>query len=432
MCYLTKNLKPTEVNFVIYHANCCDGTGSAFSFYLFNKHRTKKISNVQYHAAFHGSKPPDVTGKNVLICDFSYKREVLFDMIKKANKLLIIDHHISAEKELSEIDETYQIFDMTHSAAYLTWKYFFPNKQVPKLIQYIEDRDIWKKELEYIDEFSAWFFTLPHDFEIYDKYCDDKLLMEMIKTKGIFYKELNDFYIVNASSSIVPKFTKINNKFYFIAYLNATILKSDIGNKIFDIFPNIDFSAIYNINDRNNCTKFSLRSTNKHVDVSTLSSYLGGGGHRNASGVVIKYVTNELKSSICSNNKLYKNLKQIYFDRITILGKKYNIVYMKSCSHQYELSKYLLQTKYINDADVPVQECSAIRLKRNQTQKNIIYHIALIWNHNGRSNMTNYGISFHETVDDDVIDYIEDNVHIDLFNIKNEKKYTLRLKIQTH
>ena len=32
---------------------------------------------------------------------------------------------------------------MTHSGAYITWKYFFGDDEVPLLIKYIEDNDIY-------------------------------------------------------------------------------------------------------------------------------------------------------------------------------------------------------------------------------------------------------------------------------------------------
>ena len=112
----------------------------------------------------------------------------------KVNKLLIIDHHKSAERELSDIPDNLKIFDMNHSGAMLTWFYFYPNVESPLLIKYIEDRDIWTKALPNTDDFHSWFCTVPREFEEYNKYLDDDLLTSMIKTKGIRYGELNQCY----------------------------------------------------------------------------------------------------------------------------------------------------------------------------------------------------------------------------------------------
>jgi hypothetical protein len=80
---------------VIYHGGCVDGFTSAFSawYYLNKKY---PLRDVIYYAAKHGEIPPDVSGKNVIICDYSYKYDVLMSMLSKAKNLLILDHHKTA------------------------------------------------------------------------------------------------------------------------------------------------------------------------------------------------------------------------------------------------------------------------------------------------------------------------------------------------
>ena len=91
---------------IIYHGTgCLDGFGSAYAAYCFF-HKNKKVS-AQYIAASHTDEVPDVVGREVYIVDFSYKREVLSSICEKASKVVILDHHESAQKELSGLDETY-------------------------------------------------------------------------------------------------------------------------------------------------------------------------------------------------------------------------------------------------------------------------------------------------------------------------------------
>jgi oligoribonuclease NrnB/cAMP/cGMP phosphodiesterase (DHH superfamily) len=143
-------------------------------------------------------------------------------LIKKANKVLVIDHHKSAEKDLKDIEDKYKWFDMTHSGAMLTWFYFFPEISPPLMIRYIEDRDIWTKALPNTDDFSSWFYTLPLEFPVYDKYAQsDELLKEMIETYGKAYGELNRYYSKQAVEHCVPKFCSIKDKFYLIGYVNS-------------------------------------------------------------------------------------------------------------------------------------------------------------------------------------------------------------------
>ena len=120
-------LEPSSVECVIYHANCTDGFGSAFSAW-------KLLGNrAEYYACSHGDKPPCVKGKNVVILDFSFSNKVTKKLIKDANNLLVIDHHKSAMVELHDISNT--IFDMSKSGATLSWEFFHPGKEAPKFIQ---------------------------------------------------------------------------------------------------------------------------------------------------------------------------------------------------------------------------------------------------------------------------------------------------------
>ena len=124
-------VEPSSVDFVIYHANCTDGFGAAFSAW-------KLLGNkAEYYAAKHGDPPPDVTGKSVAILDFSYNNATTKQMIKDAKDLIILDHHKSAVIELHDI--TCAEFDMNHSGAVLAWNFFHPGKESPKFIRYIED-----------------------------------------------------------------------------------------------------------------------------------------------------------------------------------------------------------------------------------------------------------------------------------------------------
>jgi uncharacterized protein len=116
----TKDLQPHEVDVVIYHDPCSDGTGSAYVAYKYftTNFPDKKIT---YYPMSIGSQPPTgLEGKNVLVCDYSYRKDILVNLLTKVNKLLIIDHHISAEKDLQDIDDKYKIFHMGHSGAMLT------------------------------------------------------------------------------------------------------------------------------------------------------------------------------------------------------------------------------------------------------------------------------------------------------------------------
>lgn len=281
-------IKPEEVDLVIYHGRCSDGFTSALAAYVyFSKSDGYNVNGkkVEYYAASFNQAPPDVTGLNVIICDFSYKYDILLEMLKKANKLAIIDHHISAQLDLKNIPESNKVFDMCHSGAYLTWKYFYPDQDVPLFVKYVEDNDIWLKKMPNTEEMTCYTYSLPFEFEEYAKMLDETYIREVAIPVGTGMKRQNDIYIQDAIRTMTPRLVKINDNYYLVAYVNSSVCKSEIGNQVLTRFPFCDFSAIYSISDDH--TSFSLRSHDDKANVSEIAVQFGGGGHRNAAGLTV-------------------------------------------------------------------------------------------------------------------------------------------------
>lgn len=129
---------------VITHGSCMDGLGAAWALSLFLP------AHAEFVEGHYGNPPADVEGKIVIMTDFSYKRAVLEDLAHKAKRLIVLDHHDSAEKDLEGLPYAY--FDQTRSGARLAWDYVsqmrdMPIFLVPPVLAYIEDRDIWKWEM---------------------------------------------------------------------------------------------------------------------------------------------------------------------------------------------------------------------------------------------------------------------------------------------
>lgn len=82
-----RELKADEIDTVIYHYPCSDGMGAAYCVWkYFQIHHPEK--KVNYIPANIGALPPDgLEGKNVLITDYSYKKDILLKLLEKVNKL---------------------------------------------------------------------------------------------------------------------------------------------------------------------------------------------------------------------------------------------------------------------------------------------------------------------------------------------------------
>jgi oligoribonuclease NrnB/cAMP/cGMP phosphodiesterase (DHH superfamily) len=408
-------LSPKDVNMVIYHRKCPDGFASILSIDLFNKYNANdEDKDLQYIPVNHNNYTvPDVTGKNVLICDFSFTYDETIDIIKKANNVLIIDHHETSSNKLANIPDHYKIFDMNHSAAVLTWQYVFPKIPVPLLLQYIEDRDTSRNKMEFTNEFFVWFSTIPQVFDMYEKYLDNKVLTKMIKNYGIVYHKLNSYYVNGSAEHAKASFACFQigdqTKYYFIGYHNQTNFKSDVGNTIMTKYKNLDFAATYSLSDNVPKTKFALRSNNASVDVSKIAELFNGGGHRNAAGLVFPYITNKLEKdtltnklekdtltnkfekntlpivikTISSNPNLYSNLSNIQIAQLN----KYNVAYLNTFACYKELAVYLLSMK---EGDTGLQQALYIYNNTNGTNYSFKIDFALTYYYDSSKNIRSH------------------------------------------
>jgi len=83
------------INLCIYHGGCDDGFAAAWIVW-------KRFGGaVEFHPGVYGRAPPDVTAKRIAIVDFSYKRPVMVEMAAKAEHILVLDHHKTAEADLA-------------------------------------------------------------------------------------------------------------------------------------------------------------------------------------------------------------------------------------------------------------------------------------------------------------------------------------------
>jgi hypothetical protein len=273
---------------VIYHGNCPDGFGAVWSVRKFMI--SGKVENVTYYAAAHGSPPPDVTGMHVIMVDFSYKRPVIEDMIKKAATLLIIDHHKSAMEDLADIEahNTTVIFDMKRSGAGMAWDFFHPSKERPWLIDYIEDMDLWNWKLENSKEVSMAIMSYPYDFEVWDRMADTPIGDFVRDGTAMLRKHLKDVEEVMKSCTRefkikVPNLDHVVEVPIKLANVPYTY-GSDIGAKLALEDTVNGIGGFYYDKDtpEGPVRSYSLRSSPTGLDVSAIARLYGGGGHRAA------------------------------------------------------------------------------------------------------------------------------------------------------
>ncbi len=257
----------------IYHGNCADGFGAAMAVKMALK------DTVEFYAGAHQQAPPDVENREVVIVDFSYKRDVLIAMAKQAKSILILDHHVSAEKDLVDLpDNVTTIFDMNRSGAVLAWEYFHSGKAIPALLLHIQDRDLWRFEREGTREIMAGISSYPQDFALWETFIDSDL--EHLRQEG---NAIERNHMKNVNKLIAGSSYRMVIAGYDVPVLNAPgLFSSDAGHIMGENEP---FAACYSDTEKHR--NFSLRSADDGIDVAEICIKFGGGGHKHAAGFSI-------------------------------------------------------------------------------------------------------------------------------------------------
>lgn len=297
---------------VIFHGNCDDGFGAAFSHWFWDgrsfvdfivniDETTGKVvkqfetNTAIYYEGFYGEKFPEhLLSKvdSVYILDFSYPPEVLKDICTKVERVVVLDHHKGAIDKLEDLamespENLTLILNMKYSGAALSWSYFskYSMDILPIFIGHISDNDLWKFEMPHTKEFIEAIRSYPRTFHTwYDIY------MRTQQTEGEYEK-----IVAEGESILKYKANIMEGIIEFSAYpvvvsgveglaCNAPkIFSSDIGNELAKRTRTFGMTWVLDKEGKAIC---SLRSIGD-FDVNELAKTLGGGGHKNSAGFTL-------------------------------------------------------------------------------------------------------------------------------------------------
>lgn len=278
----------------IYHGHCDDGFAAAWVV------RQRLGSNVEFYPGVYQQEPPDITGRDVLLVDFSYKRPVLERMAALANSILILDHHKTAQEDLSGFytppgwegwlhatdgklsvgTRVSALFDMERSGAGIAADYFEIGRGIrPDFIDYIQDRDLWHKKLPGSDEFTIALRSYPQDFEVWDALARDpeRLIDEGKGIQRYYRQRVEELKRSAYEAWIDGHHCWIANAPYFAASEVAGELAEKTG-----------FGACYFEVEKDRF-QYSLRAR-VDFDVSEVAKKFGGGGHKAAAGFTVSNI----------------------------------------------------------------------------------------------------------------------------------------------
>ena len=262
---------------VLYHNNCNDGFGGAWAA------RKKFGDKAEYIGVIHHESPPSgLNGKEVYIIDFSYPADETRKLLKKTKSLTILDHHVNMKNVVESVP--YHVYDIDHSGEILAWNYFFPDKDVPLFLQYVEDGDLWRFELPESKHFYAFSLTMPFDFMEWDKMVDE---FEDEKKRKIYLAEGAKIleYQENMIEELMGSAEESTLDGHKALAVNSSVLASQLGNAIVERGYDIGIVWFYMNEDT---IRVSLRSDKDgNVDVGKIAEKYGGGGHKSSAGFII-------------------------------------------------------------------------------------------------------------------------------------------------
>lgn len=297
----------------IYHGGCADGFTAAWAVWY-------ALGEIDFFPAAYGDAPPDVTGRDVIMVDFSYKRPVIEAMAATCRTMVILDHHKTAQAELAgyplpvglgptgpapadwgvvdvlsgyhpEVMENWArdcnapaaihaIFDMERSGAQIAWDFFNqpPHGHRPAIVDYVADRDLWQFKLPRSREISAWLYSQPFEMAQWN-WCGAELHLhfDQVANEGAAILRQHDKNVASLIRN-TRRIMRIGGALVPVANV-PHFMASDAGNVL---AQEASFSATYY--DRPGARVFSLRSVLNGADVAAIAAQYGGGGHRNAAG----------------------------------------------------------------------------------------------------------------------------------------------------
>ena len=271
----------------IYHDNCDDGFAAAYAVW-------KRFGDkVKFIPCQYDNDAPDVAGKDVLIVDFSFKKDVMATMAAQARRIIVLDHHKTAQAELSDFLQLNAIggpfekryadrmieglgvcFNMEKSGCRLAWEYCFGNEPMPDWFAAVEDRDLWRFDLTGTKEICIAIRSMPRDFKLWDMFTAERLANE-----GVTIRRYVDMIVGNICDTAFEE--EIGGHKVPAATCSYDFV-SEVAHELLLRNPDAPFAACI-IRSYDGIT-YSLRSVDDRLDVSEIAKANGGGGHRNAAG----------------------------------------------------------------------------------------------------------------------------------------------------
>lgn len=332
---------------VLYHKNCTDGTAAAWATSIYLNSIGVKKNETTFTAMDYNNQDVDFIEKDstVFVVDFSLPIAKIEQLMERNCRVIVLDHHKTAYDTYARYAKEYvhkaigdclvpdkgEMAGITSDSVTLyggkvnifcdvdlykvpkpdsvlpgqcllvvlqkfcgtslVWSYLVGG-QIPDIVKYVEDRDLWKKQFPETDSI-IWLtriMELDHNDFIRIAYLDEQTCI----ARGAVAMQSVNFFAKQCTQNagIYYAYDRMGNTVRFIATNAPHVLSSETCQLMLQNFPDIDCKAavieegvVATFSYEGPNVRLSFRSNNKTARL--LAERLGGGGHDNAAGVVL-------------------------------------------------------------------------------------------------------------------------------------------------
>jgi len=282
------------IDVIIYHIGCTDGMACvsvAYHYCRSNNYPMPKLIGIRPSCKV-SLESLDTLSGTLLIVDVIPSN--LNAVIARASYTIIIDHHKTNGQYLTDCAANVIIFNSNNAACVLTYKYFYPTKEIPLVIAYIEDRDIWSQKYPESNDLISSLISLNSKAEeTIDMICrsidNDAYTNNLLITGKRLAAKRRQMVLSKCREGLAIVNISFHNRMYRgVIFNDCYDLRSDIGNHLLETYKDLDLIVFWHWSETEGQYFISLRGTDGGVDIGEIcKQYPDGGGHRNAAGFSI-------------------------------------------------------------------------------------------------------------------------------------------------
>lgn len=280
---------------VLYHDNCPDGWTAAWVAH----HALKHTGPPDLIPVTHGNPPPygqieDV--QDLFIVDFSYDAVQLKALADGGRRdVFVLDHHQTAIDDLVgpghdggtwAAGTAAAFLDTNRSGAGLAWDHFHPGQRRPDIVDYVEDRDLWRFNLPGSQEINAYLRTVPHTLDDWDGIQAGWNTAELTNIGAGALSHIEAYCRAAANHAYWANMGDRHFPIVNVTYESC----SEVASHLLDHFD-ADMAGYY-FERGDGGWQYGFRSRNG-TTVHDHAAAFGGGGHPQASGCVLDEIGHE-------------------------------------------------------------------------------------------------------------------------------------------